>query len=433
MARERITGHAVRVSVAGSLQSVVGRVTGEVLPFRMRFWDGSAFGPADARATIVVRTPRAIRWMLSAPGELGLGRAYVAGDLDLDGDWDAVLSLGGRHPTFRIGPADILTLARLVLGTGAWRPLRLAPPREEARMRGRLHSRARDAAAISHHYDVGNDFCRLVLGESLVYSCAYFSAPEASLASAQTDKMELICRKLRLRPGERLLDVGCGWGSLAIHAAKHHGVSVVGVTLSKEQAELAEKRAAEEGVADRVTIRLQDERDVDDGPYDAVSSVGMFEHVGSETRLAEYFGHLHELLRPQGRLLNHGIANPFGRKTRFDKRGFGARYVFPDGELHEVGRTISLIQRAGFEVRDLENLREHYGMTLRRWVANLEANRDACVALAGEGRFRVWHLYMSVSARSFERGDLQVHQVLAARSDGGRAGVPLRRADIVLA
>jgi len=229
-----------------------------------------------------------------------------------------------------------------------------------------------------------------------------------------------------------MLDVGCGWGSLAIHAAEHHGVQVVGVTLSERQAELAEKRVAEAGVADRVSIRLQDERDVDDGPYDAISSVGMFEHVGAE-RLAQYFGHLHELLGPRGRLLNHGISrSPGAPRPRFPRRGFIDSYVFPDGELHEVGAVIGTMQRAGLEVRDVESLREHYALTLRRWVSNLEANAKEAVALVGEGRYRVWRLYMAASARMFQAGRLQVHQVLAVRSDGGTSGVPLRRADTIL-
>jgi len=294
-------------------------------------------------------------------------------------------------------------------------------------LRGRRHTRERDAAAISHHYDISNDFYRLVLGPTMTYSCAYFGSAQSSLEDAQTDKHELICRKLRLQEGERMLDVGCGWGTLAIHAASRHGVSVVGVTLSQKQAELAAKRAAEAGVGDRVEIRVQDERDVDDGPFDAIASVGMFEHVGAE-RLAEYFGHLYSLLPPQGRLLNHGISRPPGRRSRFVRRGFIDRYVFPDGELHEVGAVASVMQRAGFEVRDLESLREHYALTLRRWVANLEANQTEAVTLVGEGRYRVWRLYMAAAARNFDQGRTQVHQILAVRSHGGRSGLPLRRA-----
>jgi cyclopropane-fatty-acyl-phospholipid synthase len=235
-----------------------------------------------------------------------------------------------------------------------------------------------------------------------------------------------------LQPGERLLDIGCGWGTLAIHAAEHFGVNVVGVTLSGAQAELAAKRAAEAGVADRVEIRVQDERDVDDGPYDAVSSIGMFEHVGA-SRLAEYFGHLYALLRPGGRLLNHGISRePGAYASRFARQSFIDSFVFPDGELHEVGVVITKIQGAGFEVRDVENLREHYALTLRHWVSNLEAGRSAAIAHASEGRYRVWRLYMAASALMFEAGNTHVHQVLAVRADDGASGVPLRRGDIVL-
>jgi cyclopropane-fatty-acyl-phospholipid synthase len=418
--------HPTAMQAAEALAPLVHRMIGTDLPFRIRFWDGSAIGPADAPATIVVRTPRALRRVATAPGELGLGRADVSGEIDLEGDLQAVLALADRRPEFRVGPGGWARAARTVVAAGAFRPLLLPPPPEEARLRGRRHTRQRDAAAISHHYDISNDFYRLVLGPTLTYSCAYFASPESSLEDAQTDKHELICRKLSLQDGERMLDVGCGWGTLAIHAATRHGVSVVGVTLSEKQAELAEKRAAEAGVGHRVEIRVQDERDVDDGPFDAVASVGMFEHVGAE-RLAEYFGHLHSLLRPHGRLLNHGISRPPGRRTRFVRRGFIDRYVFPDGELHEVGAVASVMQRAGFEVRDLQSLREHYALTLRRWVANLEAGAGEAVGLVGEGRYRVWRLYMAAAARNFEMGRTQVHQILAVRSDRGRSGLPLRR------
>ena len=417
---------------ADALAPVIRLLAGDPPPIRIEFWDGSVLGPGEAPATVRFKSPRALQRLVAAPGELGLGRAYVSGDIDLDGDLDAILDLGVDRPSLRLGAEGWLAAARALARTGALRPRRLPVPPEEARLRGRRHSRERDRAAIHHHYDVSNDFYRLVLGPTLTYSCAYFSSPDASLEDAQSDKHELICRKLRLRPGERMLDVGCGWGSLAIHAAARYEARVVGVTLSERQAELAEKRVAEAGVADRVTIRLQDERDVDDGPYDAVSSVGMFEHVGAG-RLARYFGHLFELVRPQGRLLNHGISRPPGSpRTRFARRSFIDSYVFPDGELHEVGAVIGTMQRAGFEVRDVESLREHYALTLRRWVGNLEAGRGEAVASVGEGRYRVWRLYMAASARMFEAGRLQVHQILAVRSDRGISGSPLRRADLVL-
>jgi cyclopropane-fatty-acyl-phospholipid synthase len=414
------------MQAAQALAPLIHRLIGDDLPFRVRFWDGSVLGSADARATIVVRTPRALRRVATAPGELGLGRAYVSGEIDLEGDLDAVLSIGDRRPDFRLGAAGWARAARTAIAAGALRPLVLPLPPEEARLRGRRHTRRRDAAAISHHYDISNDFYRLVLGPTMTYSCAYFASPRSSLEDAQTDKHELICRKLRLQEGERMLDVGCGWGTLAIHAASKHGVSVVGVTLSEQQAELAEKRAAEAGVGGRVEIRVQDERDVVDGPFEAIASVGMFEHVGAE-RLGEYFGHLYALLGPQGRLLNHGISRPPGKRTRFLRRGFIDRYVFPDGELHEVGAVASVMQQAGFEVRDLESLREHYALTLQRWVGNLEAHAREAIELVGEGRYRVWRLYMAAAARNFQMGRTQVHQLLAVRSDGGRSGFPLGR------
>jgi cyclopropane-fatty-acyl-phospholipid synthase len=248
-----------------------------------------------------------------------------------------------------------------------------------------------------------------------------------SLEQAQENKYELICRKLGLEPGMRLLDIGCGWGGMVMHAARHHGTQAVGVTISTRQAELAEKRAVEAGLSDQVEIRLQDYRDVGDGPYDAISSIGMFEHVG-EARLSEYFERIHGLLRPGGRLLNHGISRPpnGGSKPPIPRRSFMGRYVFPDGELHEVGRVTSVIQDAGFEVRHLESLREHYSLTLRRWVANLEAHWDEAVEDVGEERARVWWLYMAGSAIAFDLGRTQIHQILAVPQADGRSGMPLR-------
>jgi cyclopropane-fatty-acyl-phospholipid synthase len=420
-------------SAASQLAPFLSRMLGDSPPLHIKFWDSSTFGSSDAAARISVNSPQALKRIVRAPGELGLGRAYVAGELDIEGNVYAVLSLRDLRPQIALTPGEWLAAARAARSAGALSLRGVPPPPEEARLHGRRHSRARDAAAISHHYDVSNDFYRLVLGPTLTYSCAYFASPDQSLDEAQRDKIELICRKLRLKAGERVLDVGCGWGTLAIQAAQRHGVNVVGVTLSRAQADLAAKRVAEAGVADRVEIRVQDERDVNDGPYDAISSVGMFEHVGAE-RLREYFLHLHELLRPRGRLLNHGIARPPGaRKARFARKSFIDSFVFPDGELHEVGNVVSTIQESGFEVRDLESLREHYALTLRNWVANLETNRREAVAHAGEGRYRVWRLYMAGSALNFEEGRTQIHQILAVRSDGGRSDLPLRRADTVLA
>jgi cyclopropane-fatty-acyl-phospholipid synthase len=383
--------------------------------------DGRVLGPDDARARLIVRSPDALRRIVTAPGELGFARAYVAGEIDLDGDIYAALPALLEVPSGRELAGLWLQAARTV-GMRGLRPL--PPPSEEATLRGRRHTRRRDAAAIAHHYDVSNTFYRLVLGPSLTYSCAVFERADATLEEAQAAKHELVCRKLALEEGMRLLDVGCGWGSLLLHAAERHGVRGVGVTISTRQAELARERVAEAGLADRIEIRLADYRDVRDQPFDAISSIGMFEHVGL-SRLGEYFTRLHELLRPQSRLLNHGIARPPGRRPPIRRSTFVGRYVFPDGELHEVGAVVSAVQNAGFEVRHFESLREHYALTLRAWVRNLEVNWGEAVAEVGAARARIWRLYMAGSALGFEAGRLQVHQVLAVRPDGGRSGMPL--------
>ncbi|HEX6230842.1 MAG TPA: cyclopropane-fatty-acyl-phospholipid synthase family protein [Actinomycetota bacterium] len=409
------------MTVARAIEAVLG----PDLPIGVRAYDGSRLGPDAPPATILVRSPAVFQRMVTAPGELGLGRAYVAGELDVDGDLYAALSaLRDRVPDVRrIDARRWAEVARLAVRAG-WR--RLPVPPEEARLRGRRHSKERDAAAIAHHYDVSNAFYRMVLGPSMTYSCAVWETPEVTLEEAQAAKYELVCRKLGLEPGMRLLDVGCGWGGMAVHAARHHGVHAVGITLSRRQVEWAEKAVAEAGLADRAQVRLQDYRDVRDGPFDAISSIGMFEHVGL-SQLRVYVGRLRRLLRPGGRLLNHGISRPPNRgRTRFQRGSFIDRYVFPDGELHEIGSVVSTIQRSGLEVRHVESLREHYALTLRAWVRNLEERWDEAVAEVGPGRARVWRLYMAASALNFEAGRTQVHQVLAVRLDGGRSGLPLR-------
>jgi cyclopropane-fatty-acyl-phospholipid synthase len=409
---------------------VIQRALGPGVPLAVRAYDGSEACAEDAVATVIVNSPDAIRRFASAPGELGLGRAYVAGDLDLDGDMFATLTALAEHPP-RFDPAVMRELVREV-GIKGLRPL--APPPEEARLHGLRHSRQRDAAAISHHYDVSNDFYRIVLGPSLTYSCAVWRDPSVGLEAAQAAKHELICQKLALQPGMRLLDVGCGWGSMVLHAAEHHGVEAIGVTISERQVELASQRVKEAGLEGQVEIRLQDYRDVADGPFDAISSVGMFEHVGRK-RLAGYFARLRGLLRPQGRLLNHGINRPAEAPDGYPvtvphapwrKRTFIDRFVFPDGELHELGQVVSAIQQQDFEVRHVESLRDHYALTLRAWVANLEAQWDEAVEASTEGRARVWHLYMAASAVGFEQGRIQIAQVLASRADGGDSGFPYR-------
>jgi cyclopropane-fatty-acyl-phospholipid synthase len=409
-----------------TVAAAVERIVGPDFPIALRAYDGSSLGPPNARTTLVMRSPDAIRRILTAPGELGLGRAYVAGDLDVEGDlFFGLAALLDRIP--KLGPSQLAWVAWLV-GLKGLRPL--PPPPEEARLRGRRHSRQRDAAAIAHHYDVSNTFYRLVLGPSMTYSCAVWGSVDATLEEAQAAKYELICSKLDLREGSRLLDVGCGWGGMAMHAAREHGARTVGVTLSRAQADWAQKAVAEAGLADRVEIRYQDYRDVMDGPFDAISSIGMFEHVGLQN-LGVYFDRLFSLLRPGGRLLNHGIARPArpGRMhtpARIRRRSFIDRYVFPDGELHELGAVISRMQASGFEVRHVEGLREHYALTLRAWVRNLERSWEEAVLEAGEAQARIWRLYMAASALSFEAGRTQIHQVLAVKSDAGQSGLPLR-------
>lgn len=419
------------------LESLAEQMLGAPLPVRIRAWDGSEAGPPGA-PILVVRSRRALRRLMWKPGELGLARAWVAGDLDVEGDLYAALErLAGfiwerdedakslreslRDPGFRAAARALVGLAAPFLPP--------APPPEEMRRRRtlHLHTKRSDRQAISHHYDVGNDFYELVLGPSMVYSCAYWESPDGTLEDAQRDKLELISRKLALKPGMRLLDVGCGWGSMAIHAAREHGVTVVGVTLSQEQAAYARKRIAEEGLTDRVEIRVQDYRDVRDGPYDAISSIGMAEHVGAE-RYLEYAQDLHALLKPGGRLLNHQIARrPQADESTYEVDDFIDAYVFPGGELAPVGSTVAQLERAGFEVRDVEAIREHYALTLRRWVANLEARWKEGQRLTSPGRARIWRLYMAASALSFERNRIGVNQVLAVKTpEAGTSGMPLR-------
>ncbi len=422
-----------------SLEAVTADFLGPDANVGFEDWTGRTWGPSDAPVTVRFNSADALKYFVRAPGELGFGRAYVSGAMDIDGDIWTLLDLQRDLGGIRFTPAQLRNLLK-VLGSNAFRNAPAAPP-EEVDLGGRFraHSKRRDKKSISHHYDVSNDFYRFVLGPSWTYSCAVFEDANDTLEQAQANKYELICRKLALEPGMRLLDVGCGWGGMAMHAAQHFGVEAVGITISENQARLARRRVAEAGLADRVEIRVQDYRELSDGPYDAISSIGMFEHVGL-AYLTEYFEILRGLLRPSGRLLNHQIGRtpmpPIGRiikkeQVAIARNGFVHRYVFPDGELHEIGDVVGAMQRIGFEARHMESLREHYALTLRHWVDNLEANWDQAVAEVGEGRARVWRLYMAASSINFRIGQLQVHQVLGVKApkegaDMGRSLMPLR-------
>jgi cyclopropane-fatty-acyl-phospholipid synthase len=392
-------------------------------------WDGSRWPDDEPRAaTLVLPHPWSLRAMFLPGTEVTLGRAFLRGDFDVEGDLEAGLDAAAPALAHAKGVARKLGLARR-LATLPKPPSRSSrgEARGPARLRGRLHSVERDRQAISYHYDVSNEFFRLFLGPTMVYSCAYFEREGSTLDEAQTAKLDHVCRKLRLKPGQRLLDVGCGWGSLVMHAARHYGVEATGITLSERQAELAQRRIKEAGLEDRARVELRDYREME-GTFDAVASVGMVEHVG-QAMLPTYFRHAHRLLKPGGVFLNHGIAS-VGEATSPRRGTFIARYVFPDGELVPIERMLAFATAEGFEVRDVESLREHYARTCRAWVRNLEAAREEALRHVSEETYRVWRLYMSGSASSFAHARINVYQSLLSKPDGqGRSGLPLTRAD----
>lgn len=396
---------------------------------RVDFWDDSTFGNSDAKSTVSINSPEALRHIIWRPGELGLARAFVLGQIDLGGDvYNGLRSIVKIEPSFRrVGIRTLADSLRSAKQFGVLGKRPMAPP-EEIVPKGKVHSRERDSQSVSHHYDVGNDFYRLVLGPSMVYSCARYTQEDETLEEAQANKCDLVSRKLGLSEGMRLLDVGCGWGTMVIHAAKHYGVSAVGITLSKEQANLARERVRNEGLSDKIEIRVQDYRDLNE-EFDAISSIGMFEHVGKRQML-EYFRVLYRALKPGGRLLNHAIDKPTGSAMASD--GFVFRYVFPDGELQDISTSIDAMQENGFEVRDVETLREHYAKTLQTWVTNLEANWEEAAALVGSNRARIWWLYMLGSALAFEDNRISIHQTLCTKTpENGASGMPLTRHSFV--
>lgn len=375
-------------------------------PPKLRAWTGEEWGPDNAPATIVLNHPGALRAMLLPPNDLSASEAYIYGDVDFEGDLYSLLRFGASLAEDRRGTLKAMRLLRL---------LRQLPERagrdriDRPQFSGLLHSRRRDRAAVVHHYDTGNEFFAQFLDPELVYSCGVFLSTADSLEEAQRRKLDLVCRKLRLAPGSRLLDVGCGWGALAIHAAREYGARVTGITLSEEQASEARKRVAAAHLGDQVAIEVADYRDVA-GEFEAIASIGMVEHVGRK-ELSGYFSILRDRLAPGGQLLNHGIVTR-DRKRNKGKPTFVNTYVFPDGELTNVDKVIAAAEDAGFELRDAESLRSSYALTLQQWVSRLESNREAAVAASSEQTYRIWRLYMAGSAVAFDRSAISVFQLL---------------------
>jgi cyclopropane-fatty-acyl-phospholipid synthase len=381
-------------------------------PFHLRFWDDSVVPATTGTAPeFYVRSPTAIAHFVRSPGELGLGRAYVAGLVTVDDLDAAFMVVDDWEPPPILPRARIrLTLAALAAAGLAGIPRR---PALELRLAGRRHTVERDSAAVRYHYNVGNDFFALFLDSSMTYSCALFSRGAQTLEEAQAAKLELVCAKLRLKPGERVLDVGCGWGSFAIHAAQHHGAHVLGVTLSDPQAALARERVAAAGVAGQVEIRVADYREVSDGPFDAIASIGMVEHVGEE-RIDLYAQRLQSLLRPGGRLLNHGIA----KLQDFDdpdEGPFSERFVFPDGVPLPLSRVTRALERSGLVTTHVEGLASDYAETIRHWIERYDARWEDAVRLAGIERARIWKLYLRAARQGFQTGWASIYQVLAVR------------------
>ncbi len=381
-------------------------------PFAIRFWDGTSVAATQPGApTFSFRSPRALAHVIRAPGELGLGRAYVLGLIDTD-DIERSLRVVDTFVAPRLSVTQLARLGiALIRACGLVSPPR--PPASELRLRGERHTLGRDRRAVRYHYDAGNQFFALFLDASMTYSCAYFKGGATTLQDAQQAKLDLVCRKLGLSESERVLDVGCGWGSFAIHAAREYGARVLGVTLSEEQVKLGRERVHAAALQDRVTLRVADYRELAGESFDAISSIGMVEHVGEE-RIDLYMRTLHGMLRPGGRLLNHGIAKLTDFDTK-DEGAFSERFVFPDGVPLPLSRIATAMERTGLVVEHVEGLPEDYAETLRHWIDRYETRYDDAVALAGEQRARVWRLYLRAARQGFTTGWASVYQVLAHR------------------
>jgi cyclopropane-fatty-acyl-phospholipid synthase len=414
-----------------ALAEVFEAIAGPDAPVEFRAYDGSTSGTKGSDVTITVRSPIAVSYLAQAPGALGLARAYVSGHLDVDGDMFTALSRLSRAQEMHITWGERLKLLKGLGGPKVLVP-RIPPPPQEVNVSrrrvliGRMHSKGRDANAISHHYDVSNRFYEWVLGPTMAYTCACYPTQTATLEEAQEYKFDLVARKLALKPGMRLLDVGCGWGGMVMHAAREYGVKALGVTLSEQQAMWAQQAIKEAGLEDLAEVRHLDYRDVAETDFDAISSIGITEHIG-KANVPGYFAFLNGKLKAGGRMLNHCITRPDDSGPSIKREGFINRYVFPDGELEGPGWIASTMNDHGFEIRHEENLREHYSKTLAAWCANLDAHWDEAVAEVGQGTARVWRLYMAGSQLGFDNNVVQLHQILGVKLHAdGTAGMPLR-------
>ena len=396
--------------------------------FGFKLWNGDDWeydSQQPKRFTIIINNPGILKHVLLKPNEISLGEAYIYGDIDVEGDLESVFKLGqclkDKEPNFMQKMKLIKDI--LLIPSGS------KDDDHAAKIKGRVHSIDRDKRAISYHYDTSNDFYRLWLDEQMVYSCAYFKEFEEDIHQAQRNKLDYICRKLRLHRGEKLLDIGCGWGGLVTYAARFFGVQAYGITLSEQQAQFANKRISDLGLSEYCKVDLKDYREIsEDESFDKIVSVGMFEHVGRE-KLGEYFSQAKRLLKPQGAFLNHGIAEDI----EFNKNtgpSFTQKYVFPDGELLPISETLKFAEEAGFELRDVESLREHYALTLRNWVKRLETNKEKAIEVTDEVTYRIWKLFMTGSAEGFQTGRLNLYQTLMVKPDQGKHILPLTRRDL---